>query len=175
MFLLDLLQHHPLLAIILALGLCRATQVVLHDRIFDRPRRWLKGEPKLKHEEFYKTAMARYAGGLAAGRSVAEPIKPPHRRKPLGELVAYLVGCPWCVSLELGLLIVVLMSNRATYSVTIVVLVACALSLLAVLVDRMFDKWFPDDPPNVQPAIRPAPMVPPPAVAQALDAAQHRD
>ena len=163
MYLLELLQRHPLLGVIVALGLCRATQVVLHDRIFDRPRRWVKGEPKLKVEKLAKA--------LAAD---GEPIDLDQfkRRQPLGEMVAYLVGCPWCVSLELGLLTVVLLSNRATASVVIVVLVALAASLLAVLVDRMFDRWFPDEPPNVQPAIRPAQETPPPAVAAALTAAQ---
>ncbi len=92
--------------------------------------------------------------------------------KRLGEYPAYLVGCPWCVSVWVGLGLVVGIAWDSSTAIVTWLAVALALSLLAVAFDRLFDRFLPDELPAVPPA--PAPPQPPmpPAAAAALGAAQ---
>lgn len=94
----------------------------------------------------------------------------------LGEYPAYLVGCPWCVSVWIGLAIAA--GLRWASTVTWFIVLALALSLLAVFFDRMFDRFLPDElPDNAQPnplgVEPPAPQMPP-AAAAALEAASRQ-
>lgn len=106
--------------LILPLGVCRAVQLVLWDRVFQRPRSWLLR--RLNPQ----------------GYTMTDP-----RRRYL----SYLIECPWCVSVWLGGAAVALVEWDTTREPTLAVLAALALSLAAVAIDRTFDRVWPDDPP----------------------------
>lgn len=105
--------------LIVPLGICRALQIALWDRIFERPRSWLLG--KLNPQ----------------GRPMNDPQRP---------YLSYLIECPWCLSVWIGGLAVALLLWDATRAGTLAVLAALALSLAAVVLDRAVDRWFPDQP-----------------------------
>lgn len=111
-----------LLAIVAALGLCRATQIALHDRILQAPREWL------------------------TRRVNPRRLKPGH--PDLG-YVGYLIQCPWCLSIWIALAAVAGLSwNLPWLSVpwlTVRVLAALGLSLLAVVLDRLVDLYASDE------------------------------
>lgn len=127
--------------LIVPLGVCRAMQIVLWDRITQRPREWLLD------------------------------------RLPDGGYLAYLLRCPWCVSVWLGLAAVALLSWGSSRAGALLVLAGLALSLAAVVLDRLIDRYAPDEPlPASPPAPAPPGTVygrvddaPPYAVASALD------
>lgn len=92
--------------------------------------------------------------------------------KRLGEYPAYLVGCPWCVSVWVGLGLVAGLAWDFTEPFVMWIAVALALSLLAVFIDRLFDRFLPDElPAGAQP--NPLGVEPPlpPHVAEQLDRA----
>lgn len=105
--------------LILPLGVCRATQIALHDRIFEKPRSWLLS--KLNPN----------------GLPMTDPERP---------YLSYLLECPWCLSVWIGFAAVALVLWDATRAGALAVLAALALSLAAVVLDRMVDRWFPDQP-----------------------------
>lgn len=105
--------------LILPLGLCRATQMGLHDRIFEKPRGWLLS--KLNPE----------------GRSMNDPQR---------SYLSYLLECPWCLSVWISALFVALVCWETTRFAALAVLLILALSLAAVVLDRAVDRWFPDEP-----------------------------
>lgn len=132
--------------LIVPLGVTRAMQITLWDRITAAPRAWL-GD----------------------------------RLNPDGYL-GYLIRCPWCISVWIGALTVALTVWGTTREWTLRVLAALALSLVAVVLDRVIDRVAPDDPaPTVDPGpvLADATALPvgwvddsepvPPAVAAALD------
>jgi hypothetical protein len=133
--------------LILPLGVCRATQMVLVDRIFARPRaallRWLNPN----------------------GYDLRDS-----RRGYL----SYLLECPWCVSVWLGGAAVALVAWEETRPWALFVLAALALSLAAVFMDRLVDKWTPDEPPAstgdliVNNTFGAPPDIPPAHVAEAF-------
>lgn len=114
--------------LIVPLGVTRAMQIVLWDRITQRPRDWLL--EKLN----------------PAGYGMKDPRRP---------YLSYLLECPWCVSVWLGLVVVGLVLWDATRAVALAVLAALALSLLAVLIDRAIDRTLPDELPNPVVTARP--------------------
>lgn len=126
-----------------AYGVCRATQIALHDRILQAPRAKLlrRANPR----------------GLPPGHP------------ELGYL-GYLLQCPWCLSIWLGLAAAVGLSwNLPWLSVpwlTARVLLALAWSLLAVVIDRLIDKHASDEEAAARQA--PADDEPPAAVLAAM-------
>lgn len=94
--------------------------------------------------------------------------------KRLGEYPAYLVGCPWCVSVWVGIGLVLGITWDSSSTIVTWLAVALALSLLAVAIDRLFDRFLPDElPAHPTPASAAPPHQPmPPAAAAALGAAQ---
>mgnify|MGYP006921301587 CR=1 FL=1 len=138
-----------LAVVVLVAAACRATQILLHDRILQAPRAWLtrKVNPR----------------GL----------KPGHPE--LGYL-GYLIQCPWCLSIWIGLALVVGLSwNLPWLSVPWLVgrlAVALALSLAAVVADRLIDKHASDEDAAARAVVVYATEdEPPPVVAAALAAA----
>lgn len=125
--------------LIVPLGVCRALQLALGDRIFEKPRAWLLR--KLNPQ------------GLPMG-------------DPKRSYLSYLIECPWCLSMWIGLAAVGLLLWDATRAATLALLAALALSLLAVVLDRAVDRWFPDQP---HPAPPPPPEQAPAHVATAFD------
>lgn len=105
--------------LLLPLGVCRAVQIALVDRIFEKPRAWLltKLNPK----------------GL--------PMAHPDRG-----YLSYLLECPWCISIWVAALAVGLVAWDATRAGTMIVLAVLTLSLLAVVLDRIIDRAVPDQP-----------------------------
>lgn len=102
---------------------------------------------------------------------ILEPFRKVMKR--LGEYPAYLVGCPWCISVWVGLLIMA--GLRWATTVTWFLVGALALSLLAVAIDRLFDRFLPDELPAGAQEHPLATDVPPPmprAAAAALSRAQ---
>jgi hypothetical protein len=106
--------------LIVPLGVTRAMQIALWDRITQRPRAWLLR--KLNPD------------GLGMG----DPNRP---------YLSYLLECPWCISVWIGLAAVLAVIVPATRTAALVILAALALSLVAVLLDRMIDRFLPDNPP----------------------------
>lgn len=105
-----------LVAVVAVLGVTRATQIALHDRILQAPREWL------------------------TRRVNPRRLKPGH--PDLG-YVGYLIQCPWCLSVWIGAAAVAGLSWNP--GVTIRVLAALGLSLLAVVVDRLIDLYAGDE------------------------------
>lgn len=126
--------------VLLPLGVCRAVQIALWDRITEAPRRWLLA--RLNPE----------------GRSMRDPERP---------YLSYLLECPWCLSVWVAAVAVGLTLYGPTRQATLAVLLVLSLSLLAVGLDRAFDRFLPDDPPAPEPA-PPAPAGPPAHVADAF-------
>lgn len=112
--------------LILPLGVCRATQIVLWDRITQGPRRWL-----LRHLNPEGYGMRDERRGY----------------------LAYLLECPWCMSIWLAALAVVLTWWGSTRQATLLVLLVLALSLIAVGIDHAYDRWLPDEPPQAETGI----------------------
>lgn len=138
--------------IIVALGAPRAMQIVLWDRITRAPRHWLQA--KLNPQNL--------------------PMNDPNRG-----YLSYLLECPWCMSIWIGAAIVGGLLWDLTRAATLAVLAICAISLVAVLVDRIIDRALPDEAPEPQPQVlqvaveheheeAPYEDEPPPAVARAL-------
>lgn len=111
--------------LILPLGVCRALQIALWDRIFAAPRSWLLR--KLNPQ----------------GLALNDPARP---------YLSYLLECPWCLSVWIGAAAVALVLWDAARQITLAVLAALALSLVVVAVDRTFDRWLPDRPVPAPPA-----------------------
>lgn len=129
-----------LVAIVAALGVCRATQIVLHDRILRTPRE------------------------AALRRLNPHGLPPGH--PDLGYL-AYLLQCPWCLSTWLGAAAVAGLT-WAPWA-TVRVLAALSLSLLAVVLDRLIDKHASDEDAAARAEpVAAWDEEPPPAVAAAL-------
>lgn len=130
--------------LIVPLGVCRAVQIALHDRILAAPRSWLlrKLNPR--------------------GLPMNDPARP---------YLSYLLECPWCLSVWIGLAAVGLLLWDATRAATLAVLAGLALSLLAVVLDRAVDRWFPDEPHTTATISRGEVEVegPPAHVAEAFD------
>lgn len=105
--------------LIVPLGVTRAMQIALWDRITQRPRAWLLR--RLNPED----------------RGMGDPRRP---------YLSYLLECPWCISVWIGLAAVLAVIVPATRTAALVVLAALALSLAAVVIDRMIDRWLPDQP-----------------------------
>lgn len=120
--------------VLLPLGVCRAVQILLWDRITEAPRRRLQA--RLNPE----------------GRSMRDPERP---------YLSYLLECPWCLSVWVAALFVALTLFDPTRQGALAVLLVLALSLLAVGIDRAFDRFLPDEP--LQPDPPPAPPAQPPA------------
>lgn len=114
--------------LILPLGVSRATQIVLHDKILEKPRDFI---------DRHGPAYARYS-----------------------------IGCPWCTSMQLALVAVALLAWSFTRRATIWVLIALSVSLVAVVLDRLVDKYTPDPPPEPEPT---PPPVMPEAVRRVLE------
>lgn len=126
---------------IIPLGMTRILQVALHDRVLRGPRRWLLR--KLNPQ------------GLPMG----------HEDRPYW---SFMLECPWCLSMWLAIGCVAALLCDATRDAALAVLLVTAISLMAVVIDRLVDKFTPDQPP---PAPAPAPPSPPvpPHVAAAFD------
>jgi hypothetical protein len=105
--------------LILPLGVCRATQIALWDRVLRRPRSWLlrKLNPR--------------------GVPMSDPTRP---------YLSYLLECPWCLSVWVAAAAVAATLYEPTRQATLGVLLALALSLVAVALDRTFDRLLPDQP-----------------------------
>lgn len=114
--------------LILPLGVSRATQIVLNDKILEKARDFID-----RHGTSY---------------------------------MKYSIGCPWCTSMQLSLVAVALLAWDFTRQVTLWILVALAASLLAVVLDRLVDRFTPDPPPPPPVAVRPEA---PEAVIRALE------
>lgn len=104
--------------LIVPLGMCRAVQIALVDRIFAKPRKWLLH--KLNPRNL--------------------PMSDPNR-----PYLSYLLECPWCISVWLGIVAAILLVNKATLRPTLWVLLALALSLAAVVLDRLIDVYASDE------------------------------
>lgn len=128
-----------LVAIVAALGVCRATQIALHDRILQAPREWL------------------------TRRVNPRRLKPGH--PDLG-YIGYLIQCPWCLSIWISLAAVAGLSWNPW--LTIRVLAALGLSLLAVVLDRLIDLYASDEAAAAREAEAGFEEAVPPAVAAAL-------
>lgn len=124
--------------VLLPLGVCRAVQIALWDRITERPRRALLA--RLNPE----------------GRPMSDPDRP---------YLSYLLECPWCLSVWIAAAFVVLVLFGPTRAAALAVLLVLTLSLLAVGIDRAFDRLLPDEPPTASPPPAPAP---PPHVGAAF-------
>lgn len=111
--------------LIVPLGVTRAVQIVLWDRITKGPRAWLL--ERLNPE----------------GYGMGDP-----RRGYL----SYLLECPWCMSIWVGALVTAGLLWDLTRAATLAVLLVLALSLAAVIIDRMVDRWLPDEAPPAAPA-----------------------
>jgi hypothetical protein len=137
----------PWLWALLPLGVCRATQIVLFDRVSEAPRRWLL--ERLNPHDY----------------EVDDPRRP---------YFSVLFSCPWCMSTWLGALAVALVAWDATRAGALFVLAALSLSLLAVGIDRAYDRWLPDMPHSTATVYGDGYRVegPPTEVADALEAAE---
>lgn len=112
--------------LIIPLGVTRAMQIALWDRLTSRPRAWLLR--RLNPEN----------------RGMGDPARP---------YLSYLLECPWCISVWIGAVAVAGLALEATRDATLFVLAALALSLAAVVIDRMIDRWLPDAPAPKAPAV----------------------
>lgn len=120
-------------------------QIVLWDRVFKGPREWLLGKLNPK--------------GL--------PLNHPDR-----SYLSYLLECPWCMSVWIGAAIALGLANEATDTPTLWVLAVLAISLAAVVIDRLIDVYASDEAAAARQAATdggtaPAPI--PAAVATAFD------
>lgn len=106
--------------LLLPLGVCRAVQIVLWDRITQGPRGWL-----LRKLNPHGYAM----------------------RDPRRSYLAYLLECPWCMSIWVAAVAVGFSAWPTTRRATLLVLLVLALSLVAVGIDHAYDRWLPDDEP----------------------------
>lgn len=106
--------------LILALGTTRAVQIALWDRITEAPRGWLQG--KLNPE----------------GLGMHDPGR---------GYLSYALECVWCSSVWIGLATAALFAWETTRVGLLIIEGALALSLLAVVIDRMVDRWLPDEAP----------------------------
>lgn len=107
-----------LVGFVAVVGGCRATQIVLHDRILRRPR-----EAVLRRVN-------------------------PHGYGPGDErlgYIGYLLQCPWCVSVWIGGAIAAGLAWDESRSAVVWILVALTISLLAVSIDRAIDTWLSDE------------------------------
>lgn len=109
----------PWAFVILPLGVCRATQIMLFDRVTATPRNWLLRQLN------------------PHGYPVDDPRRP---------YLSVLWECPWCASVWLGAVATGFVAWDGSRAATLLVLAALALSLVAVAIDRMFDRWLPDMP-----------------------------
>ena len=105
---------------ILALGTTRAMQIALWDRITERPRTWLQS--KLNPE----------------GLGMHDPGR---------GYISYALECVWCSSVWIGLGTALLAWWETTRTAIVIIMLGLALSLLAVVIDRMVDRWLPDEAP----------------------------
>lgn len=117
---------------IIPLGMTRILQVALHDRVVRGPRRWL-----LK-------------------RLNPQGLPMDHEDRPYW---SYMLECPWCLSMWLAIGCVAGLLWDATRAATLAVLLVFAISLLAVVIDRLVDRFTPDQPPPAPPAF-PSPLAP---------------
>lgn len=97
--------------LILPLGVSRATQIVIHDKILEKPRNFVE-----RHGTSY---------------------------------MKYSIGCPWCTSMQLALIAVAFIAWDFSRTFALWVLVALSVSFVAVVLDRLVDKYTPDPPPPV--------------------------
>lgn len=97
------------LVVTLPLGVCRATQLAMYDKVFEKPRNLFRR---------------------------------------LGEYPRFSIACPWCTSTQLALIVVTLLAWDFTRNVTAWILMGLAMSLVAVLVDRLIDRstYLADEP-----------------------------
>lgn len=113
--------------LIVPLGVTRAMQIALWDRITQRPRAWLLR--RLNPNDY----------GMG---------------DPRRSYLSYLLECPWCISVWIGFAAVAAVVLPATRTAALIVLAALALSLAAVVLDRMIDRWLPDQPhPQAPPVV----------------------
>lgn len=113
--------------IIVPLGLTRAMQIALWDRITQRPREWL----------------------LARLNPEGYGMKDPRR-----SYASYALECAWCSSVWIAAAATGLLLWDATRAVTLAVLLLLALSLAMVTIDRMIDRTLPDEAPEPQPPVQ---------------------
>jgi hypothetical protein len=107
----------PWAALLLPLGVCRAVQIVLFDRVSERPRTWLLRRTNPN------------------GFAVDDPRRP---------YFSVIWECSWCLSVHLAIIAVAFVAWPTTRNAALLVLAVLATSLLAVGVDRAFDRWLPD-------------------------------
>jgi hypothetical protein len=98
--------------VVVPLGTTRAMQIFLWDRITKKPREW---------------ALRRFN---PEGYDMGDP-----RRGYL----SYLLECPWCSSVWIGLAVAAGLYIGSTRIVTLLVLTGLSASLAAVVLDRMID------------------------------------
>jgi len=128
-------------------GATRAVQMLLHDRILQAPRAWLT-------------------------RKVNPRDLPPGH--PDLSYLGYLISCPWCLSVWVGLALVAGLSWNLPWAsvpwLTLRLAAALGLSLVAVVTDRLIDLHASDEAAAAREAAVyvVADDEPPPAVAAAF-------
>jgi len=98
--------------VVVPLGVTRAMQITLWDRITERPRQWLLR--RLNPNDL--------------------PMDDPDR-----PYLSYLLECPWCSSVWIGLIVSAGLYVGSTRIITLLVLTALSASLAAVVIDRLID------------------------------------
>jgi hypothetical protein len=137
----------PLAWLLVPLGVCRAMQILLFDRVTEPPRRWLL--ERLNPN----------------GYEVDDPRRP---------YFSVILSCPWCLSVYVAAAAIGFCLWDTTRSAALAVLAVLSVSLLAVGIDRMFDKWLPDQAHTTTTLYGDGYRVegPPTEVAEALEAAE---
>lgn len=109
----------PLWFIWLPLGLTRATQIVLFDRLLDRPRTWWL---KRVNPRDYPPGDTRLS------------------------LIAYVSMCIFCMPVDIGLVWALLSGVPWVSSFAVIVLAALAAAFLVPILDHWSNEYLPDKP-----------------------------